>query len=58
MVGFIDSDSDVYNAAAMIYDGQIIGRYHKMYLPNYSVFDEDRYFQAGNQARPENWKLI
>lgn len=50
VLGFIDSDSDVYNAAAMIYDGQIIGKYHKMYLPNYSVFDEDRYFKAGDEC--------
>ena len=47
IVGFIDSDSDIYNAAAVINDGEIVGTYRKMYLPNYGVFDEDRYFAAG-----------
>jgi NAD+ synthase (glutamine-hydrolysing) len=47
VVGFVDSDSDIYNAAAMIYDRKLAGIYHKIYLPNYGVFDENRYFQAG-----------
>ncbi|MCI0841092.1 MAG: NAD+ synthase [Chloroflexi bacterium] len=50
VTGFIDSDRDVYNAAAFIYDGQLIGKYHKMYLPNYGVFDEDRYFKTGTKC--------
>jgi len=47
VVGFVDSDGDSYNAAAMIYDKKLAGIYHKIYLPNYGVFDENRYFQAG-----------
>ena len=50
IVGFIDSDSDIYNAAALIHNGSITGAYHKMYLPNYGVFDEDRYFAAGSEC--------
>ncbi len=50
VTGFIDADSDVYNAAAFIYDGELIGKYHKMYLPNYGVFDEDRYFKVGTEC--------
>ncbi|MCK5639365.1 MAG: NAD+ synthase [Gammaproteobacteria bacterium] len=40
----------LYNAAAVIQDGQIIGHYHKQHLPNYSVFDEKRYFSPGSEA--------
>ena len=36
-----------YNAAAVIRDGQIVANYHKQHLPNYSVFDEKRYFVSG-----------
>ena len=50
VVGFVDADSDIYNAAAIAYDGQLVGVYHKMYLPNYGVFDEDRYFKAGRMC--------
>ena len=47
VVGFVDADSDIYNASAIAYQGDLVGVYHKMYLPNYGVFDEDRYFQRG-----------
>lgn len=47
VVGFVDSADDIYNAAAIIHDGALAGVYRKMYLPNYGVFDENRYFQAG-----------
>ncbi len=50
VVGFVDSDGDIFNAAAIIHDGKLAGVYHKMYLPNYSVFDEYRYFQAGRES--------
>jgi len=40
----------LYNAAAVIRDGEIIATYHKQHLPNYSVFDEKRYFTAGDTA--------
>jgi NAD+ synthase (glutamine-hydrolysing) len=50
VVGFVDRDHDIYNAAAIIHEGELAGIYHKHYLPNYGVFDENRYFQAGHKA--------
>ncbi|HOU11950.1 MAG TPA: NAD+ synthase [Anaerolineae bacterium] len=47
IVGFADVDDDVYNAAAILHDGAWVRTYHKHYLPNYAVFDEDRYFRRG-----------
>ncbi|MDE3095564.1 MAG: NAD+ synthase [Chloroflexota bacterium] len=47
IVGFVDMDGDIYNAAAIISDGRLVARYRKQFLPNYGVFDEDRYFQRG-----------
>ena len=51
VVGFVDRGQDgrIYNAAAVLRDGLMIGKYHKIHLPNYGVFDENRYFQAGSQ---------
>ncbi len=49
VVGFVDRNEDIYNAAALIHDGRVAGIYHKIFLPNYSVFDENRYFQAGDE---------
>ena len=49
VVGFADRKEDIYNAAAVIADGRIADVYHKHFLPNYGVFDEDRYFQAGTE---------
>lgn len=46
-VGFVDLDRDLYNAAALCHRGQVELRYHKRLLPNYSVFDEQRYFSVG-----------
>jgi NAD+ synthase (glutamine-hydrolysing) len=48
VVGFVDAEEDAYNAAAVLHDGRMVGVYHKAYLPNYGVFDENRYFRAGN----------
>jgi NAD+ synthase (glutamine-hydrolysing) len=48
IVGFVDKDSDIYNAAAIVYQGEIKDIYHKVFLPNYGVFDEMRYFQEGH----------
>ena len=48
--GFVDSDPDVYNAAAVANDGKVVGVYHKMHLPNYGVFDEERYFESGGEC--------
>jgi len=49
IVGFVDMIDDIYNAAAVLHDGRVAGVYHKIYLPNYGVFDEDRYFQSGSE---------
>src|SRR6266852_9715640 len=49
-IGFVDRDHDIYNAAAVVHEGKLAGVYHKHYLPNYGVFDEYRYFQAGRKA--------
>ncbi|MEE8346025.1 MAG: NAD+ synthase [Dehalococcoidia bacterium] len=48
VVGFVDSDGGIYNAAAVIHDGRLAGVYHKEKLPNYGVFDEVRYFRPGD----------
>ena len=48
VVGFVDADSDIHNAAAIGYDGRLAGIYRKIYLPTYGVFDEERYFARGN----------
>ncbi len=40
----------LYNAASLIENGKIAATYHKQILPNYSVFDEERYFEAGKDA--------
>ena len=68
VVGFVDRssgehrgaadaiDRSVANAVALLHDGDIRGVYHKVLLPNYGVFDEDRYFVAG--ANPEaTWDI-
>lgn len=56
--GFVDSDGDhLFNAAAMCERGELVGVYRKQLLPNYGVFDEDRYFEPGTEqvllASPE-----
>jgi NAD+ synthase (glutamine-hydrolysing) len=38
-----------YNAASLLREGEVIATYHKQHLPNYAVFDEKRYFDAGTQ---------
>ena len=49
IVGFVDEEDGVlYNAAAVCAGGEIRGVYRKRVLPNYSVFDEDRYFEPGS----------
>jgi NAD+ synthase (glutamine-hydrolysing) len=47
-VGFVDLDADLYNACAVVSGGEVLHRYHKRYLPNYGVFDENRYFREGS----------
>jgi NAD+ synthase (glutamine-hydrolysing) len=48
--GFVDLEVDIYNAAFFAYDRELRGVYHKVYLPNYGVFDEERYFQRGRRC--------
>jgi NAD+ synthase (glutamine-hydrolysing) len=49
VIGFVDrKGSDIYNAAAVIYRGKIAGTSYKMFLPNYGVFDEKRYFKPAS----------
>jgi len=50
VIGFVDAKEDIYNAAAIVHDGKLAGVYHKIYLPNYGVFDENRYFRAGTEC--------
>lgn len=50
VIGFVDRQDDNFNAAAVACNGQLIDVYHKTYLPNYGVFDEDRYFQSGTST--------
>ena len=49
VVGFVDRTEDIHNAAAVLHSRQVAAVYHKTYLPNYGVFDEDRYFRAGER---------
>jgi NAD+ synthase (glutamine-hydrolysing) len=51
LVGFPEYSNDkIYNACAVFQDGDILARYRKHLLPNYRVFDEERYFTAGKEA--------
>ncbi|MBP6964364.1 MAG: NAD+ synthase [Armatimonadetes bacterium] len=51
IVGFVEQDVRLYNSAAVISDGELIGVHRKVHLPNYGVFDEDRYFEPGGSLR-------
>jgi NAD+ synthase (glutamine-hydrolysing) len=51
VVGFVDSThAGPANAAALCHQGRVLAVYHKCLLPNYGVFDEERYFVPGNQV--------
>ena len=51
LVGFVDrTDLGLHNAAALLRDGNVDERYHKIQLPNFGVFDEKRYFVPGTAA--------
>jgi len=53
VVGFPELEADcLYNSAAICYQGKVEGIYRKQLLPNYSVFDEKRYFTPGTSAGP------
>jgi NAD+ synthase (glutamine-hydrolysing) len=49
LVGAPHFDRDLFNACAVCVDGEVRAMYRKQFLPNYGVFDEDRYFQPGNE---------
>lgn len=50
IVGFVNRRGrDLYNSAAVIYKGKVLSVYDKTLLPNYSVFDEFRYFKPGRE---------
>ncbi|MEM8817253.1 MAG: NAD+ synthase [Pseudomonadota bacterium] len=51
VVGFPEyADDGMFNACAVFADGRVLARYRKQQLPNYSVFDEKRYFSQGREA--------
>jgi NAD+ synthase (glutamine-hydrolysing) len=51
LVGFVDrTERGLHNAAALLRDGRVEARYHKHKLPNYGVFDEQRYFVPGEEG--------
>ncbi len=51
LVGFPEySNGKIYNACTVFQDGDVLVRYRKHLLPNYRVFDEERYFTAGREA--------
>jgi NAD+ synthase (glutamine-hydrolysing) len=53
VVGFVEEDGGrLYNAAAVCSDGAVQGVYRKRLLPNYAVFDEERYFEPGDGPMP------
>jgi NAD+ synthase (glutamine-hydrolysing) len=49
IVGFVDSNGHLFDAAAVMSNGKLVHVYHKMHLPNYGVFDEYRYFKPGKR---------
>ncbi|MDF4002222.1 NAD+ synthase [Luteibacter sp. PPL552] len=51
VVGHPDTQGEVYNAASLIRERRIEWTYHKQALPNYTVFDEKRYFRHGSATR-------
>lgn len=51
IIGFPEYvDDRIFNSCAVFHDGGLISKYRKKLLPNYSVYDEERYFTAGNDA--------
>ena len=58
VVGYVASDRDIYNAAAVCAGGEVRGTYRKRLLPNYAVFDEARYFTPGDASDPYELYVI
>ena len=53
--GFVDLNGDLFNSCAVVSGGEVLHRYHKRYLPNYGVFDENRYFREGSGSAMLEW---
>lgn len=49
VLGFINRADSITNSAAVIFDGEVVDVYDKIFLPNYGVFDEKRYFREGTR---------
>ena len=59
VVGHPSGQADeLYNAASVIIDGECRANYYKQYLPNYSVFDEKRYFVKGDRPTVFEYKGV
>ena len=50
IAGFVEQRDGLFNAAAVIHNGKHVSTYRKIYLPNYGVFDENRYFKSGDEC--------
>jgi len=55
IIGFVNREKDIYNSAGVLQAGRLSAVYHKRYLPNYGVFDEDRYFKPGDGPLILEW---
>lgn len=51
-------DGMLRNMAGVWFEGKVIAQYAKRFLPNYQVFDEERYFVAGNRPEVFDWKGV
>ncbi|PIE32608.1 NAD+ synthase [candidate division KSB3 bacterium] len=51
IVGFVDQDDDIYNAAAILHNQELLGVQRKVYVPDYGIFNENRYFQAAGETQ-------
>jgi NAD+ synthase (glutamine-hydrolysing) len=56
VVGYLDEDGGARDASAFLLGGQVLARYYKHHLPNYGVFDEERYFEPGQQLTVVRFK--
>lgn len=57
VLGYVDDvNGNLYNTAVFFENGKVIGKYHKIHLPNYDVFDEKRYFTSGDETDVFDYK--
>ncbi len=65
LIGYVDrnpssDEKPLHNSVALCASGRVVDRHHKLLLPTYDVFDEDRYFEPGRQVAPMSlgeWRL-